>query len=251
MTAPQTSSERPALAEGHHLDARLEEEWDQRAAVWEEVAKTDAFRGFRNLILDAACIGHGDTVVDAGCGTGLVALAAAERGGTVIGVDASREMLERLQASASARGLNELSLVHGDIRRIPLPDGSVDAVLSCYAFHHLTDDGKELACAEAFRVLRPGGRFVTVDMMFRLGLARRDRRIIARKVWMLVRRGPSGVRRLARNGVRVMRGRWEHPASIEWWRHMLERRGFEVISARELIQEAGLVVAEKPRTPAA
>ena len=234
------------MAAGHRLDARLEAEWDERAAVWDEVAESEAFRSFRDVILGAAGVKRGETVVDLGCGTGLVALAAAEKGGRVIGVDASGEMLERLESRARARGVDGLSLVHGDMRRLPLRDGSVDVVVSCYAFHHLSDDGKELACAEAFRVLRPGGRFVTVDMMFRLGLARRDRQIIARKVWMLARRGPSGLLRLARNGLRVAFRRWEHPASIEWWHQMLERRGFEVLEARELVQEAGLVAARKP-----
>lgn len=246
MTVHQTSVERIRVADGHHLDARLEAEWDERAAVWDEVAETKAFRDFGEAILRTAGVKRGETVIDLGCGTGLVALAAAELGARVIGVDASAEMLERLESGAHSRGIDGLSLVHGDMRRLPLPDGSVDVVVSCYAFHHLSDDGKELACAEAFRVLRPGGRFATVDMMFQLGLARRDRQIIARKVWMLARRGPSGLLRLARNGIRVMFRRWEHPASIEWWQQMLERRGFDVLEARGLIQEAGLVAARKP-----
>src|SRR5579862_8263567 len=111
MTASQSSSVREGVAEGHHLDARLEEEWDQRAAIWDDVAQSAAFHGFRDVILDAAGLRPHDAVVDIGCGTGLVALKAAELGASVTGVDASGEMLERLQARARAHGLDGLSLI--------------------------------------------------------------------------------------------------------------------------------------------
>jgi len=87
---------------------------------------------------------------------------------------------------------------------------------------------------------------VTVDMMFRISLAARDRRIVAAKVRLLLRAGPRGVVRLARNAVRVATRRWEHPASLDWWSRTLERRGFADVRVEALEHEAGIAVAVKP-----
>ena len=169
----------------------------------------------------------------------------------MLAVDVSAPMLDRLADHAREHGLDAIDLLHGDMRRLPVPDCSVDAVISCYAFHHLVDDGKELAAAEAFRVLRPGGRLVVADLMVQLSARGRDRRIILHKAGLLLRRGVPGAIRLVKNGVRIARGRWEHPAPIGWWETMLERRGFETVGACELENEAGLVYAVKPRATAA
>jgi ubiquinone/menaquinone biosynthesis C-methylase UbiE len=234
----------PVLTTGFVLDGSIAETWDSRVEAWSEVCATPVFQSFRDRIVSESRLTGAETVLDLGCGTGLVALAVAERCARVIGVDVSQEMLRRFARDASAVG--GVDLILGDMRRIPLPDASVDVVTSCYAFHHLVDDGKELAAAEAMRVLRPGGRLVVVDMMFALTLARRDRRIVASKVAMLARLGPAGMVRLARNAARVMSGRWEHPAPPEWWEAMLERRGFVEVSVLALVQEAGLATCRKP-----
>jgi ubiquinone/menaquinone biosynthesis C-methylase UbiE len=238
------------VVEGFTIEAGLAERWDSRAASWEQVAGTPAFARFRDAILAAADPGPDAVVVDVGCGTGLVTLPVARRCRAAVGLDASAAMLERLHDEARRSGTTNISLIRGDMRRLPFPEASVDAVVSCYAFHHLSDDGKELAAAEAFRVLKPGGRMVTVDMMFRISLAARDRRIVASKVRLLLRAGLPGLVRLARNAVRIVTRRWEHPASIEWWRETLERRGFEAVRVDALEHEAGLAVAVKPPAPA-
>jgi len=231
------------VVEGYTIDAEVGGRWDGRADAWDIVSRTPAFGRFRDAILAAAGIGRDDVVVDVGCGTGLVTLPAAELARSAIGIDASGTMLERLQTHAAGLGLANIRLIHGDMRRLPLPDASVDVVVSCYAFHHLSDDGKELAAAEAFRVLRPGGRFVTVDMMFRLSLAPRDRRIVWSKIVLLLRAGPMGVVRLFRNAARVATRRWEHPASLDWWQETLERRGYANVEVDGLEHEAGIARA--------
>jgi ubiquinone/menaquinone biosynthesis C-methylase UbiE len=234
------------VSEGFTIEAGLAHRWDGRAAGWDEVAHTPAFAKFCDAILAAADIGPDAVVVDVGCGTGLVTLPAARLCRSAIGLDASATMLEHLSEHARRAGVTNISLIHGDMRRVPLADASVDVVVSCYAFHHLSDDGKELAAAEAFRVLRPGGRMVTVDMMFRISLAARDRRIVTAKVRLLLRAGPRGVVRLVRNAVRVATRRWEHPASLGWWRQTLERRGFQDVQVDPLEHEAGIARAIKP-----
>jgi ubiquinone/menaquinone biosynthesis C-methylase UbiE len=234
------------VSEGFTIEAGLAHRWDGRAAGWDAVAHTPAFAKFCDAILAAADIGPDAVVVDMGCGTGLVTLPAAPLCRSVIGLDASATMLERLSEHARRAGVTNISLIHGDMRRVPLADASVDVVVSCYAFHHLSDDGKELAAAEAFRVLRPGGRMVTVDMMFRISLAARDRRIVTAKVRLLLRAGPRGVVRLVRNAARVATRRWEHPASLGWWQQTLERRGFQDVQVDPLEHEAGIARAIKP-----
>jgi ubiquinone/menaquinone biosynthesis C-methylase UbiE len=234
------------MRRGHPFEGVIGGTWDGRADAWEQVARSDAFMRLRDVLMEVAAPRRGDTVLDLGSGTGLLTLAAARKACRVIALDASAEMLARTSRNVGAEGMEDVELIHGDMRRIPLPDESVDLVVSSYAFHHLGDDGKELAAAEALRVLRPGGRMVVVDMMFRLSLRGRDRRIIASKVGALLRRGPAGAWRLGKNAVRIARRRWEQPASMEWWAEMLDRRGFAGVEVRALEQEAGLAAGTKP-----
>ncbi len=219
------------------LDA--ESVWDARAEQWCEIASTEAFRGFRDAVL-----------ADLGCGTGLLTIPIAARGAHAVGLDVSTEMLRLLRAHTGRVASSHVELIHGDMRSLPIADGSIDAVVSCYAFHHLTDADKRVALAEVARVLRPGGRVVIADMMFRIGTSRRDRRIVASKIALLVRKGPAGVIRLLRNVGRYATGRWEHPAPIRWWEQALADAGFTVVTARPLAYEAGLAVAVRPHRAA-
>jgi ubiquinone/menaquinone biosynthesis C-methylase UbiE len=231
---------------GYTIDVDVGGEWSARVDSWEQVAASPAFRRLRDALLERARPAATDVILDLGCGAGLIALAAAPLCARVYALDASSGMLGRLSDRAEAAGMANVELILGDMRRIPLPDASVDVVVSSYALHHLGDDGKELAVAEAVRVLRPGGRVVVVDMMFQLSMAARDRRIVAHKVGLLLRAGPAGVVRLARNGWRIAQGTWEKPASVEWWQEMLERRGLVDVDVAPLEQEAGLAYGIRP-----
>lgn len=219
--------------------------WDRRAESWDAVCHSAAFLSFRDEVLARADLSPHDVLLDLGCGTGLIALGAYGRCQTVIALDHSREMLNSLRQSGQSEQ-DGLRTVHADMRSIPLADCSVDAVVSCYAFHHLSDDGKELALAEARRVLRPDGRLVIADMMFRLSLETRDRRILAGKIVAVLAKGPGGVLRLTKNAGRIIVGRWEKPATIDWWAAALVRRGFDDIEVRPLRHEAGLAFARRP-----
>ena len=228
------------------IDKRSEATWDRRVAAWANVCGTPVFRGFRDVLLSEAGLRPNDVVLDLGCGTGLVSLAAAPCCRRVVGVDISTQMLDSLSAQAESLHLTNVDVIHADMRCVPLPDHSVDVVVSCYAFHHLSDEGKELAIADVRRILRPGGRLAVVDMMFALSLRSRDRQLITNKVVSLARKGPGGVVRIAKNAGRLAFGRWEAPAPVAWWVEMLERRGFEAIMGRSLQHEAGYVTARKP-----
>jgi len=220
--------------------------WDKRVEAWEEVAASEAFLAIRDRIVQLAEPRREDVAVDLGAGTGLLALALAPRVQELVAVDISQRMLDRLDDAAIADGLHNVDTLAADLRRLPLEDESADLVVSNYAFHHLDDVAKELALAEARRILRPGGRLVICDMMFSLTLGARDRRLVWEKVVALLKRGPAGVVRILRNGARIAAGRWEQPASPEAWERMLEARGFEQVRVELLQHEAAVAVARRP-----
>jgi ubiquinone/menaquinone biosynthesis C-methylase UbiE len=220
--------------------------WDERVEAWEKVASSEAFLAIRDRIVELAEPRRDDRVVDLGAGTGLLSLALAPRVHELVAVDISGRMLERLDDAAAAEGIHNVELLEADLRRLPLEDESATLVVSNYAFHHLDDSGKQLALAEARRILRPGGRLVICDMMFSLSLEPRDRRLVFEKVVALLKRGPAGVVRILRNAGRVVAGRWEQPATPETWQQMLEARGFENVRIELLEQEAAVAVARRP-----
>lgn len=220
--------------------------WNERVEAWEEVAASGAFLAIRDRIVELAEPQSDDWVVDLGAGTGLLALALAPRVRELVAVDISERMLERLDDAAVAAGVHNIDTVVADLRRLPLEDESATLVVSNYAFHHLDDLGKELALAEARRILRPGGRLVICDMMFSISLDQRDRRLVWEKVTALLKLGPAGAVRILRNAARLIAGRWEQPAPPTTWEEMLVARGFEQVQIELLAHEAAVAVARRP-----
>lgn len=227
-----------------------QKDWDEHVGDLEQMAATPGFRALREEIVGLARLRSSDRVLDIGAGTGLLALAAAPRVRRVWALDISPAMCSHLAAKLARRGIENTKVVARSATDLPLADGSVDVVLSNYCFHHLNDADKSRALGEIGRVLRPGGRLVFGDMMFRVGLAdRRDRAVIAGLVTNMLRRGPAGVARLLKNAVRILTGRWEHPASVDWWRDALRRAGFAEVDVRALDHEGGIAVARLPLRP--
>jgi ubiquinone/menaquinone biosynthesis C-methylase UbiE len=156
-------------------------------------------------------------------------------------------MCRRLAGKVASGGLGNIEVLAASATELPLAPGSVDVVVSNYCLHHLSDSEKVQALAEVRRVLRPGGRLVFGDMMFRVSLSsRRDRVVILRVVRRMISHGPAGVVRVMRNAMRVAGGRSEHPARVEWWGEALRAGGFSDVSVQALEHEGGIASARRP-----
>ena len=110
-------------------------------------------------------IEQGETILDVGCGAGIDSIIAAHRTGPigrVFALDFLPEMLERTAQAAAQSGLNNVVTVEGEMESIPLPDNSVDHVISNGVIN--LSPRKARALAECARVLRPAGKFCISDL---------------------------------------------------------------------------------------
>jgi ubiquinone/menaquinone biosynthesis C-methylase UbiE len=122
-------------------------------------------RQLRERLAELARLAPGESVLDVGCGTGSLALAAKRAvgaAGSVTGIDASPEMIDLATRKARREG-TDVKFEIAVAERLPFPDASLDAVLATLMLHHLPAPVRHDFAREARRVLRPGGRMLAVD----------------------------------------------------------------------------------------
>ncbi|HEX6535213.1 MAG TPA: class I SAM-dependent methyltransferase [Gemmatimonadaceae bacterium] len=122
-------------------------------------------RALRERLVDLARIDAGEAVLDVGCGTGTLAIAAKLRVGglgSVHGVDPSPEMIDRANRKAGKLGVN-VTFRTGIVEELPYPEARFDVVASTLMLHHLPRPVRQQGAREMRRVLKPGGRVLAVD----------------------------------------------------------------------------------------
>jgi ubiquinone/menaquinone biosynthesis C-methylase UbiE len=122
-------------------------------------------RGFREKVLGLARLQPGESVLDVGCGTGTLAIAAKRHvgpTGAVYGIDASPEMIARADKKARKTSV-DVVFKNGFAEALPFADATLDAVLSTVMLHHLPRKMRQQCAHEIRRVLKPGGRVLAVD----------------------------------------------------------------------------------------
>lgn len=121
-------------------------------------------RKIHRALVRQAGLTPGTKVLEIGCGTGNLTITTkdAQPGAEILGTDPDPRALAR--AERKAKGRNGIRFERAYAQELPVPDGSVDRVLSAFMLHHLPGDVKTAAAAEALRVLRPGGQLHVVDV---------------------------------------------------------------------------------------
>jgi ubiquinone/menaquinone biosynthesis C-methylase UbiE len=123
-------------------------------------------RALRDLTVSLAGVKPGDAVLEVGCGTGTLTLAAKRRAGPtgkVYGIDIIPTMIELSQRKAAQANL-DVTFQAGGIDDIPFPASQFDVVMCSFMIFHMSDGVRRKGIAEIYRVLKPGGRWLALDL---------------------------------------------------------------------------------------
>jgi len=195
----------------------------------------------------------GEIVLDLGSGGGIDVLLSAKRvapTGKAYGLDMTDEMLALARENQRKAGVENVEFLKGEIENIPLPDDSVDVIISNCVIN-LSGD-KDRVFAEAFRVLRPGGRFAVSDVVVQGDVPAEFRRNV--ELWVGCIAGAlerdDYVSKLVRAGFESVRVQPTRVYNIEEARAFLSGEGVDVDAAAPLVRDrfmSAFIRAQKPR----
>ena len=204
-----------------------------------------------------AKLNPGEIVLDLGSGGGIDVLLSAKRvgpTGKAYGLDMTDEMLALARENQRKAGVQNVEFLKGEIENIPLPDNSVDVIISNCVINLSADKDKVLR--EAFRVLKPGGRFAVSDVVVRGEVPEQVRRSM--ELWVGCIAGAfedyDYVAKLAKAGFDSIDIEPTRVYSIEDARQFLAGEGIDVDAISKEVEGkfmSAFIRAEKPSSPAA
>jgi len=196
----------------------------------------------------------GETVLDLGSGGGIDVLLSAKRvgpTGKAYGLDMTDEMLALARANQRKAGVENAEFLKGEIEKIPLPDNSVDVIISNCVINLSAD--KDRVLQEAFRVLKPGGRFAVSDIVVRGEVPAAIRRSV--ELWVGCMAGAleenAYLAKLARAGFEAVTVEPTRIYRVEDAREQLSSSGIDVDAIAPLVDGkfmSAFVRAKKPST---
>lgn len=193
-------------------------------------------------ICDAARMTSGLRALDVACGPGIIVEALAKRGGDVVGCDVTPAMLEKATARAGKAGLGNARFVPGRAEALPFENEYFDVVVSRSAVHHFSDPAAVIR--EMARVLKPGGRCITVDVM-----SAEDRADGDLHNALEIIRDPSHVRMLPRTELHRCLGEagLHVDQCVTWINHREFSEWMKIVSAPERIGPLAIVMTALAR----
>jgi len=154
-----------ALLMGKKEDVR--QRFEEHVEQIQQLAGISFYENILSTLIENGAVKHGENVLDAGSGPGWLAIKAARQvgeNGKVFGIDITPGMLRRATHNASVEGVSRIcEFREGSALEIPFSNETFDLVLSNLMLHALSEDEKQVAISEFYRVLKPQGRVVVCD----------------------------------------------------------------------------------------
>jgi arsenite methyltransferase len=223
---------------------------DQTGIIPEKAIKASLGCGNPTALID---LRPGETVLDLGSGGGIDVLLSAERvgpTGKAYGLDMTDDMLALARENQEQAGVANVEFLKGEIENIPLPDNTVDVIISNCVINLSAD--KDRVLREAFRVLKPGGRFAVSDVVVRGSVPEEVRKSML--LWVGCIAGAleetEYIRKLSSAGFDAVSIEPTRVYNVEDARQFLTEAGVDVDSIAPQVNEkffSAFVRANKPR----